>query len=413
MLITLRSLTCVLTIFVSFVSAQEAFSDPDRLLFKSDFTYTGAFRIPNTKLGDSLANYSKGVITIGQNGQSIYLTGHQKHSAIAEFKIPVPSLTNSVEDLPMAEVIQEFSSIVSNNKISRTNVPNTQNLNRINGMLFENGKLFVNMLEYYNANGKNTHTTLVVDNAKNISHSPIRGFFSIQGGPRVAGWYSPIPLKWQNSFGSNYIVGHASNYPINSRLSIGPSAALINLEDFDRENSGLTIPSKKILGFSLKNRLHSDLFNESLKNDVWTYKSQAWYGFIAPNSNTYVTLGSSGGHKSGVKYKLTRANGKKCAGYCAVDKKDYSNYIWLWDVRDMIKVYNGQLKPHEIKPYEWGEFRIPFDNQFQQNYTTLNDIGGATFDQTNNVLYISLRGVDKIRQYAYSPIIVSYRLKNL
>jgi hypothetical protein len=413
MLAIMRFLTCVLGIFVSFSHAQEMSNETGRLLSKNDFKYNGAFRIPNTKLGDSLANYSKGIIALGENGDSIYIIGHQKHSAIAEFKIPEPSLEDSVDDLPMAEVIQAFSSIVKNKKIARTTIPNTQNLNRINGMLFKNGKLFVNMLEYYNANGKNTHTTLVIDNAKNIARSPIRGFYSIQGGPKVAGWYSLIPPKWKSIFGSDYMVGHASNFPINSRQSIGPSAALINLDDFEHGLRGTTISSKQILGFSLKTPLNSDLKNESLKNNLWTHKSQAWYGFIAPNSDTYVTLGPSGGHKSAVKYKLKRKNGKKCPGYCPEDEKDYSNYIWLWNVNDMLKVHKGELKPYEVKPYEWGEFQIPFDHQFQDSNTYLNEIGGATFDHTKGILYISLRGVDKLRKFAHSPIIVSYRLKEL
>lgn len=398
-----------ISISSSLVYSQSIINNTFKTITKGDFTYAGAFRIPNTKLGDSLANYSSGVIALGKNNQSLYMVGHQKNNAVAEFILPKPSFEKDVDDLPIASVMQNFSSLIKNKKITGTQIRNSQNLNRINGMLYEKGKLFVNMLEYYDADGQNTHTTLVAENAHNLAESSIKGFYAIEGGTKIAGWYSKIPQEWQTVFDSEYIVGSAANYPINSRQSIGPSAALIDLDAFN-EYKGGSVPSKTLLGFSLKNRLNKDLFNKSLKNDLWTHKSQAWYGFIVPNTNTYVTIGWSGGHHSGIGYKHKGRKGKKCPGYCAVDEQDYYNYMWLWDVRDMLKVYKGEAKPYELRPYEWGEFKVPFEHGEDNDKAQFNQIGGATFDSVNSILYVSLRGVDRLRNFAHSPIIVSFKL---
>ena len=84
--------------------------------------------------------------------------------------------------------------------------------------------------------------------------------------------------------------------------------------------------------------------------------------------------------------------------------------MWLWDVRDMLKVYKGEAKPYELRPYEWGEFKVPFEHGEDIGKAQFNQIGGATFDSVNSILYVSLRGADRLRNYANSPIIVSFKI---
>ena len=92
-----------------------------------------------------------------------------------------------------------------------------------------------------------------------------------------------------------------------------------------------------MLGYRLDRPLKKDLFNEKGNNAVWTHLSQARFGFIVPGTSTYATFGSSGGHQSGVGYKLERPNANPCGGYCPQDPSDQYNYYWLWDMKDLLK----------------------------------------------------------------------------
>ena len=133
---------------------------------------------------------------------------------------------------------------------------------------------------------------------------------------------------------------------------------------------------------------------------MWTHVTHARYGFIVPGTRTYMTVGWSGGHETGVSYKNTLEDGHECPGHCPNSLKDYYNYYWLWDMDDWTRV-----PPHEIKPYASGEFTMPF--QTETDY--INEIGGASFDEATGLLYLSVlkanpSGFDK------PPVIVAFRV---
>ncbi len=158
-------------------------------------------------------------------------------------------------------------------------------------------------------------------------------------------------------------------------------------------------PTLKLLDFSLQNPLESDLSNSSGKNDVWTHLSRATYGFIPPRSTTYFTIGSSGGYQSGVSYKCQPANTESnCGGYCAQDANDKYAYFWLWDVRDFLMVKEGSMNSYDVRPYDYGEFILPFDSP---------QIGGGTYDPESGLLYLTLQRADRLQGTYYNPPIVA------
>jgi hypothetical protein len=198
----------------------------------------------------------------------------------------------------------------------------------------------------------------------------------------------------------------SSGWPIIGRLSVGPTAfsfteGSINSNDF-------SISSNKLLDFSLneEERLHVDLSNESLQNDLWTHMSRAVYGIVVPGTSTYLTIGNSAGHTSSVCYKCTQNDGNLCGGYCPPDTADYYNYYWLWNIHDMLKVKDGSINSYDPEPYDYGVLEVP--------YHTANhfDFGGATYDPTTNRLFISLLAGDNLSalagQYSRVPLILVY-----
>jgi hypothetical protein len=371
-----------------------------------DLAYAGAFRLPANSYGNSSLNYSQGPIEYNAADTTLFIVGHTYQQAIAEFTVPELVAGTVLSELHMAgEPVQVFSSV-----LDRTPGGNEQNLNRIGGMELVEGPagraLLVNAYEYYDAPGDNTLTTLVVRDAGDIAGSGVEGFFAFAGGAgHTAGWLSPVPPEWRELVGGTHITGHSSGIPIISRCSVGPSAFAFDPTAFAANVSLPTsIPTQRLLDFSLAEPLHEDLSNGTGDNDLWTHLSQVTYGCIVPGTRTYFTIGNSGGHASGVCYKCTRDDGHLCGGYCTPEAADVYQYYWLWDLADMVAVKEDELESHAVRPYEYGRFDTPFqDGGFRP-------IGGGTFDPASGLLYLSVRGADREQgRYANPPVIVAYR----
>lgn len=364
--------------------------------------YEGAFRLPADEFGASSLNYSEGPLVYNPARNSIFIVGHNHQQALAEFAVPALVKSTTLAELNMASApLQNFVTV-----LDRTSGGNPQALDVIGGLGLLDGQLVVNAYEYYDASTDNTHTTLIVRNSSELARSRVEGFYAFAGGAgHTSGWLSPIPPAWQTLLGGTHLTGQSSGMPIISRLSVGPSAFAFNARDLTNANVPNPIPTATLLDFSLAHPLHDDLENNSRNNDLWTHLSRVTFGVIVPNTRTYATFGYSGGHKSGVCYKCTQSNGYECGGYCAPEAKDYQQSFWFWDVNDLLKVKNGEIASHTVRPYAHGALPTPFENAEHQ-------IGGGSFDPTSNRLFFSIQKADTTQgQYANPPVIVVYRVR--
>lgn len=362
--------------------------------------YEGAFRLPADDFGASSLNYSEGPLVYNPARNSIFIVGHSQQQAIAEFAVPALVKSTRLADLKMAAApLQGFVTV-----LDRASNGNPQALDVIGGLGLLDGQLVVNAYEYYDADGGNTHTTLIVRNSSDLAHSRVEGFYAFAGGAgHTSGWLAPIPEVWQSLLGGTHLTGQSSGMPIISRLSVGPSAFACDARDLANANVPNLIPTTTLLDFSLAHPLHEDLENTSRQNDLWTHLSRVTFGLIVPGTRTYATFGYSGGHQSGVCYKCTQNNGNECGGYCAPDAKDYQQSYWFWDVNDLLSVKNGQLAPHAVRPYAYGALPTPFENAEHQ-------IGGGSFDPNSGQLFLAIQKADTAQgTYANPPVILVYR----
>ncbi len=401
-----RCMVSVLSIlFVAIViQAVNAQTDTTQLplLHQKDFHFIGAFRLPDDTYGASSLNYSEGPLEYDAADHAIYIVGHSHHQAIAQFAVPALVCSTNVAELTMSGApLQGFVQV-----LDRTTSGNPQNLNRIGGMELFTGtagtELLVNAYEYYDAPGDNTQTSALIRYGGDIAGSTIDGFYTFQGGAgHTSGWISPIPGDWQTLLGGTHITGQSSGMPIISRTSVGPSAFAFNgLDAFSAGSAADPIATVTLLDFSLSRPLHDDLSNSAGTNDLWTHLSRVVFGFIHPGTRTYITLGHSGGHESGVCYKCTQDDGTLCGGYCAPDADDYYHYFWLWDVNDLLAVKEGNLAPHDVRPYEYGILPIPFNTR---------QLGGGTFDPATGLLYLTVQRADTLQgTYSNPPVVVAY-----
>lgn len=362
-----------------------------------DLSYKGAFRLPATTFGASSLNYSQGPIAYNPSNHSLLMVGHAHQQAIAEFAIPILAKSTDLSALTMANApIQNFLEVLERAK------ENAQNLDQIGGLAVVEGKLLVNAYEYYDAPGDNTQSMLSLSQADDMASANVEGFFSVQGGAgHTSGWISSIPNEWQSLIGGTHITGQSSGIPIISRTSVGPSAFAFNPSDVSSKDP---IPTTTLLDFSLDNPLHEDLSNESGNNKSWTHLSQAIYGFIVPGTRTYLTLGHSGGHESGVCYKCTQDNDNLCGGYCAPKADDYASFYWLWDMNDLLAVKSGSKESFDVRPYAYGELAVPFGNAAQP-------LGGGAFDPVTGQLYLTVQKADRAQgEYSNPPVVIVYTL---
>lgn len=391
-----KALTSTLLLLLS----SSAFSET--LFSINDLVFQGATRISLGTYGDSRMAYTEGTFSVSEDETSIFVVGHSQHQAIAEFFLPELAITELVTDLPMAKNKQPFASV-----FDRVPTGNPDSINRITGLRHVNDKLILNAVQYYDGDANNTDTTLVVEQPHQLDSSPITGFLKLNARSHSSGWMTKLPTELQDAFQGNYIFGYASNYAINARNSMGPSAFGVKLDNILNLASGEEIPTYPLIDYSITNPLAQDLYNESGNNDLWTEVSAAYVGFVVPGTDTYAVFGTSGGHNSGIGYKITQDNGYQCGGPCPYRASDVYNYYWFFKVSDMISVAEKQISAHEVKPYEYGEIKLPFQDQSEIPKLLI----GANFNQNTNTLYFMLGNADTLQnQYESAPLLLSYTI---
>ena len=366
----------------------------------NDMVYEGAIRFKDGVYGVSRLGFANGAIAVDTERSSVFIVGHEQHQAIAEYEMPGFSKSMIVQDLPMAVNVQPYTTI-----FDKVTDDNTDKLNTITGLNLIDGRLVVNVAQYYDGDGGNTDTTIVIAEPRQIADSSIAGYIKMDSAVRGSGWLTKIPNPLQNDFGYDYISGYASNLPINGRNSMGPSAFGINSTNLLSAKADSTISMEEFLGFSIENQLHEDHYNESGTNDIWTEIARAHTGIIVPGTNTYAVFGYSGGHEAGIGYKI-----RGCGGACPIDAGDVYNHYWFWSLDDLQKVKSGLLQPHQIRPYEYGRFELPFE--LQDEFDTPRLMSGASYDYENQLLYFTLGRADKSQgRFEYLPILLKYSLK--
>ncbi len=405
---------------------------PSTLLTPSAFSYKGAFLLEkNGTYGESDNKYAGGVFELSAAKSSFYFVGRKTDGVIGEFELPELIASEDISLLKTANVVrQPYSSVVnygnkSNGVCSENNgvtnrVPtgNPQCIDRITGLALYGDSLIANVTMYYDGAADNTHTTLLISDASDLAGSELSGFFSLEGIAHASGWISEIPASWQSALGGKTLMGWAANFPIAARGSPGPTAFVVDLNDINSSSSTDTpISTTALMDFSLTKKLREDPYNNNSgntntlpvtvgDNNLWTAISWAVYGFIVPGTKTYAVFGSSGGHNSGLGYKITQSNGNLCGGPCAAQYDDYYNYYWFFDVEDFVAVKNGNMEPYEMRPYSYGVFEVPFQNEAEitdLKFTPIRPIRGGDYDKDSSTLYLVLGGSLQERQ-----VIVAY-----
>ncbi len=375
--------------------------NPSNKLFAIEaLKYQGAFRLSSNDIGESSVNYATGTLAYNPDHKSIYIAGHNHHNAIAEFTVPELSKATDVKQLPeVAEARQGFKKILSQGTPSGAN-------DKITGLYYKDNTLIINSEVWYDADGKNDLTTLVMTNANDFSQSNITGYYKLEGKAHAAGYISEVPENHRAQIGNDHITGWSKNYSINSRYSIGPSLFSVNIDSLLKGTQSINqnIATKAFMNFPFsegKYLSEASIGNsDNTANALFNQLSRAMYAFIIPGTNTYFVIGSSGGIDSGIGYKIKQDGTYECPGFCSYKSADNYNYYWLFDMND---IYNAS-SVSSIKPYAFGKLNIPFDKNGQ------HQVLGASYDASSDQLFISLENAGQVGDFDRPPLIVVYSL---
>lgn len=269
------------------------------------------------------------------------------------------------------------------------------------------GKLWVGLTDYYDANGDNFRTHVVID----PSTGDVSPYRYMEGAARVSGWLQPVPAEWQDRLGGPWLAGHADNQPIAHRGSQGPTLYIWD----GQENRD--IPTQELMSYNLNHPLATDRYNNNTdgdiatrskiptqvgSNDLWTVESEARIGFILDDK--YVVFGRQGMRDSSGGYKIIKKDGRRFQGPHAWENDDYQNYFWQYDLNHILE----QSEPWSARPEKWGEL---VDLGVQLNAPpsqTGNTFGGADWD--GKYLYIAIDDADTRNRFGGKPIVVRYRV---
>lgn len=388
----------------------------------SDDTYLGAFRLPQGNHGgsDDDFNYAHTYPSIAVHSTNkMFVAGKNVptyDAGVAEVTIPTLSQGTDVSNINTATISQNFFNI--RGSAASDNGEWGVNGSAINGMCVVNGRLMVSYYALYDTEGPGNplcNQNFMVLDGLTLEAAGLRGFFTGTQVAHYTGWISPVPSARQIELDCTHLCGNTSgdSRSINNRNSMGPSLFKLNMNASGNiasasppANGSAVVPTPTaILDYSLANPLTpiADMVNAG---EYYTHLSEGHFGMIVPGTRTYMVLGFSGGHTNGTTYGTPPWGGYQ--GFYPIVQSDVSNYYWLYDLDEILSATNV----YDPVPYEHGAFNAKFEGQ--QLDTQMNNIRGGSFDDTNDILYLSIDGGDTSpNEESDYPMIIAYDLSGI
>lgn len=416
------------------------------LLQKSNFTYNGAFRVPQGNLGgesatfNSLANGS--VIALNRSAGTLYIHGKGSEKMITEISIPDPVISENVSSLPTASVVRQPADLTSGN-YNKLSVAGTDVANGgfPGGFMLYNNRIIGSAYAYYDQNnGYRSHfaASPTWDANKDFTGLVPLGdppLYSVVNGGFVGGYMTEIPDEWKERLGGPALTGKGALAVIN-RSSMGPCAWVFDPDDIGTETP--PIQATPVVGYTVEHPTLGTYEGPSMLYNMGV----AINGIIFPPGTDSVLffgrhgLGADGlgtgcygpgtddpseaGRTATSVPNTCHGNVIEGTKVCCYDPVlfdagnhayPYVHKVWAYDAHDFQKVVDGDInpetgvayKPWDIVPYDsWTLDPLPFA---QGRY----EIRGAAYDPASSTLYITALG--ETVGYETFPIVHAYTVQ--
>jgi hypothetical protein len=383
--------------------------DLQPLIRKSDFTYLGAFALPQGDYGASRFGYGGAGLSYYYDSiagrHTLFMQGHAWYPGfVAQVEVPGDAhleMSHTWDDFAQATVLQQFSDVTDGSLSSGIGDGAS-----VYGMLGYGGRLIVGASMYYDAGGDqvNSHGVCGLDLS---ATNDFLGFFPMHGAanPRSKGGYmTTIPSEWRGLLGGPALTGKGG-LPIISSNGCGPAATVFDPADVGRSD---TIPGVTLLYYPLSD----PLYDPTTQNPFFNLSTEITGVAFPPGSRSVLYFGKHGtgpycygcGCGEGTPGNPTCAPSADCPEYCydPVDGSKgthaypYAHQVWAYDANDLVDVRNGTRQPHDVSPYEiW---RLD-----ELDTTGSAGMAGAGYDPLNGRLYIA-------EHYAEEPHVHVYQV---
>ncbi len=415
------------------------------LLQPGDLTYLGAMRYP--KSGTSTYNGGGKVIAFAEGGGgafgrgTIFVAGHDYFELGGQMNLRVPVIAGSVTSLSTMSAAQGGTAGID---LYGGRFHDETEAACVIGGFFprDDGKLILSQYVYYDGNSVGLNSMFVSDQVLTPAPTVAPGFpinapgLGITGGQ--SGWYGQtmckIPTAWQAALGGNTIcTGYGMS--VSGRTSYGPDAIIVDINQFGVVSP---VPGQRLLGYTDPHQTLTEVPPNDIYSNVWNLGSQQFNGVIFPDNTSTICYfaGHGYGPPSVVKPGQARPGTGLLEGdpirygegtnnlaldgtvksynpvtfaidYYIYDpanlSKGYHAYpyrqnVWMYDVRDLIKVRNGDINPATGQPYNFWEvvpyYSGTFGNVTAPFQTNGARIYGATYDPTRKIIYLSYQAAE-------------------
>jgi len=367
--------------------------------------YVGAFRLPAAVDEKRTFDYGGTALAYDPNRNALFVVGHDWYQLDAEVTIPRPVRSRSLGALRRAHFVQPFTD-PTDGRIDTAGTSTT----KIGGQLVYDGRLYGSVYVYYDATDSQVVSHWVRPSTS-LTAGQSRGLFRIGrlGAGMVSGFMALVPSAWQALLGGPALTGNCC-IPIISRTSFGPAAFA-----FDPAKLGTTTatPDAPLVYYP---QAHPTL---GAWNASWSPGKGIYFG----GGTTVRGLVFPEGTRS-VLFFGTQGVGPFCYGEGVADKSlagkptpdgttycydpdasskgthayPYEPQVWAYDASELAAVHAGRLRPWQVKPYATWRLRMPFSS---------SSIGGAAYDPSRGLIYVSQQGAD-----GPAPVIEVYRISS-
>jgi hypothetical protein len=375
------------------VTAATASPTTEPLVQQSDLVYQGSFQLPSIECqSPTYACFAYGGTALAYDpaNNGLFVVGHIYRQLTAEVSIPTPEKNAQISALPTATMIQPFTDALEG-KINSVN-PTDPNPHYIGGQLVYDGRLIISVYSYYDGGGtqSTSHFARPLDLA---TASPFVGPVKVGNlyPGFVSGYMTQIPPEWQTLLGGPALTGNCC-LAIAGIQSWGPSASVFNPDDIGTTNPA---PATVLVGYPSTHPLgtgwstQSNLYNGTSNVDGVAFPvgtaSLLFFGSQGIGPFCYGP-GTSDEALAGTKQASTgdtwcydpATSSKGTHAYPYVDQ------VWAYNANDLLKVKNGTEQDYQVTPYNVWTLNLPYATT-----KGLNRIGGAAYDPTNNLIFIS------------------------
>ncbi|MEQ1574297.1 MAG: Ig-like domain-containing protein [Vicinamibacterales bacterium] len=355
------------------------------LVYASGLVYQGAFRVPNTQLGNSSFGYAWKGFAFNPARNSLFMGGHDYEQQIAEIGIPGASTASSLSSLAVAPALQGFGDPTDG---ARSLVGGAGDATKIGGLLVYNGELFSSAYIYYDAGGLQqvSHFRNGVDlTNRTDARGPFKVGSSIAG--LVSGYMGLIPQAWQATLGGPALTGQCC-LSIISRTSYGPSAFA-----FDPATLGLqaTVSAAPLVYYDANHPTlgpwsgSSPLYGGSTEIGGVVFpegtRSVLFFGINGQGTFCYGDGSSQNPPPSGACYDPTTSD-KGGHAY------PYVYQVWAYDALDLAAVKAGSKQPWDVVPYAYWTLNLPYTPRGMPR------IQGAAYDPATQRIWLSVVKAD-------------------